>query len=174
MDLQYPIGKFQKVDTLTISERQACITDIEQTPANLRAAVAGLTPEQIETPYRPEGWTVRQVTHHLPDSHLNGYVRFKLALTEDEPQIKTYMEDLWAELPDTRQTPIEVSLTLTDALHTRWTILLKALSDEEWRRTFLHPVLGAMRLEQTVALYAWHGKHHVAHIRSLRERMGWQ
>ena len=173
MDLRYPIGPYQKVETLTISERQACIADIEQTPANLRAAVAGLTPEQIETPYRPEGWTVRQVAHHLPDSHLNGYIRFKLTLTEDEPLIKTYMEERWAELADTRNTPIEVSLTLMDALHARWTILLNALSEEEWRRTFRHPVLDAMRLEQSVALYAWHGRHHVAHIRSLRERMGW-
>lgn len=173
MDLRYPIGRFPRVETLTIAERNAYIADIEQTPANLRAAVAGLTPEQIETPYRPEGWTVRQVAHHLPDSHLNAYIRFKLALTEDEPLIKTYMEERWAELPDTRHTPIEVSLTLLDALHTRWTILLKALSDEEWRRTFRHPVLGVMRLEQSIALYAWHGRHHVAHIRSLRERMGW-
>ncbi|GAK49247.1 metal-dependent hydrolase [Candidatus Moduliflexus flocculans] len=173
MDLRYPIGRFQKVETLTISERHACIADIEQTPANLRAAVADLTPEQIDTPYRPEGWTVRQVAHHLPDSHLNAYIRFKLALTEDEPLIKTYAEERWAELADTRQTPIEISLTLMDALHTRWTILLNALSDDEWRRTFRHPDLGVMRLEQSLALYAWHGKHHVAHIRSLRERMGW-
>lgn len=173
MDLRYPIGRYQKVETLTIAERHACIADIEQTPANLRAAVAGLTPEQIETPYRPEGWTVRQVAHHLPDSHLNAYIRFKLALTEDEPLIKTYAEERWAELADTRQTPVEISLTLMDALHTRWTILLNALSDDEWRRTFRHPDLGVMRLEQSLALYAWHGKHHVAHIRSLRERMGW-
>ena len=173
MDLRYPIGRFKLVETLTIAERQACVADIEQTPANLRAAVAGLMPEQIETPYRPEGWTVRQVAHHLPDSHLNAYIRFKLALTEDEPLIKTYAEERWAELADTRNTPIEVSLTLMDALHARWTILLNALSEEEWRRTFRHPDLGVMRLEQSLALYAWHGKHHVAHIRSLRERMGW-
>ena len=174
MDLQYPIGRFQRVETLTNAERNACIADIEQTPAHLRAAVAGLTPEQIETPYRPDGWTVRQVAHHLPDSHLNAYIRFKLALTEDEPLVKTYMEERWAELADTRHTPVEVSLTLMEALHTRWAILLKALSEEEWRRTFRHPDLGVMRLEQSLALYAWHGRHHVAHIRSLRERMGWQ
>ncbi len=173
MDLRYPIGRYQRVETLTIAERQAYIADIEQTPANLRAAVAGLTPEQIETPYRPDGWTVRQVAHHLPDSHLNAYIRFKLALTEDEPLIKTYAEERWAELADTRETPVEISLTLMDALHTRWAILLNALSDEEWRRTFRHPDLGVMRLEQSLALYAWHGRHHVAHIRSLRERMGW-
>ncbi len=173
MDVRYPIGRFQKVDTLTVSAREAYVTDLEQVSASLRAAVAGLTPAQIETPYRPDGWTVRQVVHHLPDSHLNAYIRFKLALTQDEPLITTYMEERWAELADTRETPIEVSLTLMEALHTRWTILLNALSAEEWQRTFRHPDLGVMRLEQSLALYAWHGRHHVAHIRSLRERMGW-
>jgi hypothetical protein len=137
----------------------------------MRAAVASLSPEQLDTPYRPGGWTVRTVVHHVPDSHINSYVRFKLALTEDEPVIKPYDEAAWAKLVDSG--PIEPSLTLLESLHERWVQLLKTLSDADFARQFRHPELGAVRLDQNLALYAWHGKHHVAHITSLRERMGW-
>jgi len=149
------------------------LEQIAQTPAKLRGAVAGLADAQLDTPYRPDGWTVRQVVHHVPDSHLNSYVRFKLALTEDDPTIKTYAEDRWAELADSKATPIEVSLTLVDSLHDRWMRLLRSLTPEEWKRTFRHPELGPMTLEKTLALYAWHGRHHVAHITELRKRMSW-
>jgi uncharacterized damage-inducible protein DinB len=172
-DLRYPIGKFHFDGTLTEQQKQAALDDIATAPASLRAAVKGLSEAQLGTPYRPDGWTVRQVVHHVPDSHLNSYVRFKLALTEDEPNIKTYAEDRWAELADTKSTPVEVSLTMLDALHDRWVRLLQSLSPEEWKRTFRHPELGAMTLEKTLALYAWHGRHHVSHITSLRDREGW-
>jgi uncharacterized damage-inducible protein DinB len=172
-DLRYPIGKFSYAGRLTEDQKRAFLDDIAHTPKNLRAAVQGLSEAQLDTPYRPGGWTVRQVVHHVPDSHLNSYVRFKLALTEDEPIIKPYAEDRWAELADTKGTPVEVSLTLLDSLHDRWVRLLQSLTPEEWKRTFRHPDLGAMTLEKTLALYAWHGRHHVAHITTLRERSGW-
>ena len=172
-DLRYPIGKFTYEGLSTEEQKQKYINDIEQAPANLRAAVKGLSDQQLDTPYRPEGWTVRQVTHHVPDSHLNAYVRFKLALTEDAPTIKPYAEDLWAQLADTQTTPVEVSLTLLDSLHTRWVRLLRSLKVEDWRRTFRHPQLGEVSLEKNLVLYAWHGRHHVAHITGLRERNGW-
>ncbi len=172
-DPRYPIGKFRYEGPPTEAQKQAFLNDIAQAPANLRAAVKGLAAAQLDTPYRDGGWTVRQVVHHVPDSHLNSYVRFKLALTEDEPTIKPYAEDRWAELADTKVTPIEVSLTMLEALHDRWVRLLRSLSPEDWQRTFRHPALGAMTLEKTLALYAWHGKHHVAHVTSLRERNGW-
>ncbi len=172
-DLRFPLGKFHYDGPLSDDQRQKCLNDIEQAPARLRAAVAGLSEQQLDTPYRPEGWTVRQVVHHVPDSHCNSYVRFKLALTEDEPTIKPYFEDRWAELADTRTTPIEVSLTLLDSLHTRWMKLLRSLKPGDWKRTFRHPELGLMTLDKTLALYGWHSRHHVAHITSLRERSGW-
>jgi uncharacterized damage-inducible protein DinB len=172
-DLRYPIGNFSYTGPLTEDQKQAFLADIARTPANLRAAVNGLTDAQLDTPYRDGGWTVRQVVHHIPDSHLNSYVRFKLALTEEEPTIKPYAEDRWAELADTEATPIEVSLTLLDSLHDRWVRLLRSLTPEDWKRTFRHPELGVMTLEKTLALYAWHGRHHVAHITSLRERNSW-
>jgi hypothetical protein len=125
------------------------------------------------TPYRPGGWTVRQVVHHLPDSHLNSYVRFKLALTEEGPTIKPYYEDRWAELEDARHAPLNISLTLLESLHRRWVMLLRSLAEKDFARTFLHPELGVMSLEKNLSLYAWHGRHHVAHIMSLRERSGW-
>jgi hypothetical protein len=149
------------------------ISVIEAAPANLRRAVAGLTREQLETPYRPGGWTVSQVVHHVPESHMNAYIRFKLALTEDNPVIKPYMEDRWAELEDNRTTPIEVSLTLLEKLHQRWVNLLHSITNDQWSRTFQHPELGTMTLETTLAMYAWHSRHHVAHITSLRQRKGW-
>lgn len=172
-DLSFPIGKFHFNGTINEDQKQRLIDDIAQTPADLRAAVAGLSPQQLDTEYRPGGWTVRQVTHHVPDSHLNAYVRFKLALTEDEPTIKPYEQQLWAELADTMATPIEVSLALLDSLHDRWVRLLRSLIPQDWKRTFRHPELGVVSLEKNLALYAWHGKHHVAHVTKLRERSGW-
>jgi hypothetical protein len=172
-DLRYPIGKFHFDGPPTEVQRKKFIDDISQAPANLRTAVKGLSDQQLDTPYRPDGWTVRQVAHHVPDSHLNAYVRFKLALTEPEPTIKPYAENLWAQLPDTAATPVEVSLTMLDSLHNRWVRLLNSLKPEDWKRSFRHPELGLVSLEKNLALYAWHGRHHVAHITSLRERNGW-
>ena len=172
-DFSYPIGRFSFPGSSTPAQRRQWIDEIAEAPARLRAAVAGLSPEQLDTPYRPAGWTVRHVVHHLPDSHINSYVRFKLALTEEEPTIKPYDEALWAELADTRATPVEVSLTLLDSLHGRWVPLLRSLSETDFARQFRHPELGIVRLDRNLALYAWHGRHHVAHITSLRERMGW-
>ncbi|HEX8164090.1 MAG TPA: bacillithiol transferase BstA [Pyrinomonadaceae bacterium] len=169
-DLRYPVGQFAEDAG---ASRQDLIEEIAAAPRRLREAVAGLSAEQLDTPYRPGGWTVRQVVHHVPDSHLNSYVRFKLALTEDEPAIRTYHEELWAELPDSRATPVEVSLALLDSLHERWVILLRSLEEAGFHRTFSHPEWGVVTLDKAVGLYAWHGRHHVAHVTSLRERMGW-
>jgi len=174
MDLRYPIGKFHHEGEMTEEARRRAIQQIAEAPARLRQAVEGLTAQQLGTPYRPEGWTVRQVVHHVPDSHLNAYVRFKLALTEDEPTIKPYEQELWANLEDTRNTPVEVSLALLDSLHQRWVVLLESLRPEDFARTFRHPEQGIVSLDKQLALYAWHGRHHVAHITSLRERMGWR
>jgi uncharacterized damage-inducible protein DinB len=179
MDLQYPIGKFmwnRRGEGLLVreAERQEWLAEIEATPARLRAAVAGLTEKQLDTPYRPGGWTVRQVVHHLADSHLNSYVRFRLALTENEPPVKTYDQQLWANLRDACTAPAELSLTLLDALHQRWIMLLRSLKPEDFSRALKHPELGRVTLEKYLAMYAWHGKHHVAHITSLRQRLGWQ
>jgi hypothetical protein len=172
-DLRYPIGKFHFDGSMSEEQKNKFIDDIAQAPANLRNAVEGLSQGQLDTPYRDGGWTVRQVLHHVPDSHLNAYVRYKLALTEDEPAIKPYAEDRWALLADTRATPVEVSLTLLDSLHNRWVRLLRSLQPPDWKRTFRHPELGLVSLEKNLALYAWHGRHHVAHITSLRDRNGW-
>jgi hypothetical protein len=167
-DLQYPIGRYKAGSDLARS-----IDEIAAAPAQLRAAVAGLTPEQLDTAYRPGGWTVRQVVHHVPDSHINSYMRFRLALTEDEPVIKPYDEQKWAELADSRTAPVDVSLALLENLHERWTLLLRSLTPADWKRAFRHPELGVVNLEWNAGLYAWHGRHHVAHITSLRNRMGW-
>jgi len=172
-DLRYPLGKFHYDGPLSPQQQQASLDAIVKTPASLRAAVLGLSDSQLDTPYRPEGWTVRQVVHHLPDSHLNAYVRFKLALTEDDPTIKPYAEDRWAQLADTPGTPIDVSLTLLDSLHDRWVRLLKSLTPEQWKRTFRHPEMGPLTLDKTLAIYAWHGAHYVAHVTELRKRMSW-
>ena len=173
-DLRFPVGDFTfPQHATTEEERVQWIREIAETPANLRVAVAGLNVEQLATPYRPGGWTVRQVVHHLPDSHLHSYIRFKFALTEDKPVIKPYDEARWAELPDAVDTPVDVSLQLLEALHTRWVRCLQTLGDADWRRTFQHPERGLVRLEQNLALYAWHGRHHVAHITALRRWMGW-
>ncbi len=173
-DLRYPIGKFQFPAAVSGSDRELFIEQIAEAPANLRAALDGLTPEQLDTPYRPGGWTVRQVVHHVPDSHMNSYIRFRWALTEDDPPVKGYDEARWAELPDARTGPVEMSLALLDAIHVRWTALLRALSEQDLARTFRHSELGPLRLDRVLALYAWHGRHHVAHITALRQRMGWK
>ena len=173
-DLRYPIGKFTFEGEATAVQRRQQIELVANAPAALRAAVTGLTPDQMETPYRPGGWTVRQVVHHVPDSHLHAYARFKLALTEDEPTIKPYDEGRWAELGDTRIVSPSVSLALLEALHERWVALLRSMTSGEYRRTFQHPEYGrALTLDEALAMYAWHGRHHVAHITSLRERQGW-
>jgi hypothetical protein len=172
-DLRYPVGNFSLPGPVTEKQRQEFMAEIAAAPSKLRAAVQGLSEQELNTPYRPEGWTVRQVVHHVPDSHVNAYVRFKLALTEDEPTIRPYMEDRWAKLEDGCMAPLEVSLTLLESLHRRWGLVLGAVKEQEWARTFRHPELGVRRLDETLALYAWHGRHHVAHITSLRERMGW-
>lgn len=174
MDLQYPIGPFAWPADVSADQRRRYIDEIEQAPAHLRTAVAGLTGDQLDTPYRTGGWTVRQVAHHVPDSHLNSYLRFKLALTEDEPTIKPYDQSRWAELGDVRMAPVETSLVLLESLHHRWVSLLRSLSDADFARTFRHPEIGIVRLDKNLALYAWHGRHHVAHITSLRERMAWK
>ena len=172
MDLQYPIGRFEFPSLVSNQDCARFIQEIAETPANLRAAVTGLSAEQLDTPYRPGGWTVRQVVHHVPDSHMNSYIRFRLALTEDEPTIKPYDQSRWAELADSRTASIETSLALLESLHERWLLLLRSLSPADLRREFRHPELGVVSLEKNLALYAWHGRHHVAHITSLRERMG--
>ena len=172
-DPRFPIGKFHFDGPPSEDQRKNLINDIEQAPSALRAAVKGLSPQQLDTPYRDGGWTVRQVIHHLPDSHMNAYMRYKLALTEDEPTIKPYAEDRWAQLSDSQSTPVEVSLTLLDSLHTRWVHLLRAIKPEEWKRNFRHPELGTVSLEKNLGVYAWHGRHHVAHVTELRKRMGW-
>ena len=173
-DLRYPIGTFTMTPVPTRDEIAGWIDDIAAAPAALRAAIAGLSESQIETPYRPGGWTVRQVVHHVADSHLNAYARYKLALTEDTPTIKPYDEAAWAELEDTKIVPLSVSLALLDALHTRWVALVRSLSEDDLERDFRHPEKGRiMRLDATLGMYAWHGKHHVAHITALREREGW-
>jgi len=172
-DPRYPIGKFRFDGPLNDDQRRNALDDIANTPADLRLAVNGLSEAQFDTPYRPEGWTVRQVVHHVPDSHMNAYIRFKLALTEDEPTIKPYEQQLWADLADTRETPIEVSLTQLDSLHDRWLRLMRSLTREDWKRTFRHPELGIVSLERNLALYAWHGRHHVGHVTELRKRNGW-
>lgn len=173
-DLRYPIGPFRFNGDTSLRGREQRIADIASAPGHARAAVAGLSPAQLDTPYRTGGWTVRQVIHHLPDSHLNAYTRIKLALTEDEPVIKPYEEARWAELPDARTGPVEVSLALLEALHQRWVLLLRELRPADFARRFKHPEQGrSLELDEVVAMYAWHGRHHVAHITSLRRRMGW-
>jgi len=172
-DLRYPVGEFRFPKSVSPQELALFIDEIAETPERMRAAITGLSEPQLDTPYRPGGWTVRQLAHHVPDSHINSYVRFRLALTEDEPVIKPYEEARWAELPDARTAPVEMSLALLENLHARWVPLLRSLSDAEWKRTFRHPELGLVSLENNAALYAWHGRHHVAHITRLRERMGW-
>ena len=172
-DLRYPVGRHQRPETLNAAQRQAAIDSIAATPRAMRDAVRGLDEAQLDTPYRPEGWTVRQVVHHVPDSHMNAYTRTKLALTEPTPTIKPYDEAAWAKLEDTRSTPIETSLVLLEVLHDRWVRVLRSMTAADFTRTLNHPESGVMSLDQLLALYEWHGRHHVAHIVNLRQRNGW-
>ena len=172
-DPRYPIGKFQTVPNLTAEQRVTCIDQVAAAPGEFRRAVTGLTPAQLDTPYRDGGWTVRQVVHHLPDSHMNAYLRFKFGLTEDAPAIKTYEEKDWAKTPEVATTPVDVSLALLDALHLRWVALLRAMTPHQFARTITHPEWGTPSLDVMLALYAWHGRHHTAHVTTLRERIGW-
>ena len=174
-DLQYPIGKFQRpAGPLSPEQRRAMIDAVAAAPREFRAAIRGLTDTQLDAPYRPGGWTVRQLAHHVPDSHMNAYVRVKLALTEDRPEVKPYDEKKWAELADTRDTAVETSLALLDALHERWVRLLRSLAPDDFSRTVTHPEWKApMSVDTLLALYAWHGAHHTAHVTGLRSRMGW-
>jgi uncharacterized damage-inducible protein DinB len=172
-DPRYPIGRFDARATTSDAELPGLIDQIAAAPAALRAAVDGLDERQLETPYREGGWTVRQVVHHVPDSHMNALIRFKLGLTEDAPTIKTYDEKAWAELADARETPIVVSLALLDAVHDRWLRVLRAMQPADFDRPLRHPEWGDVDLRMVTRLYAWHGRHHVAHINRLRERQGW-
>ena len=172
-DLRFPIGKFEASSGLTETRIRELIESLAQAPLGLRAAIGGLTAAQLDTPYRAEGWTPRQVVHHVADSHLNGYMRFKFALTEDEPAIKPYDEKLWADLEDSRKVEPQVSLHLLDALHLRWVTLLRSLKVEDFSRRLTHPEWGSQPLEMFLQLYEWHGRHHAAHIMTLRQRKGW-
>jgi uncharacterized damage-inducible protein DinB len=172
MEEKYPIGKFQFDGEITDRVTEAWIQEVEDLPNLLRLSVEKLNQEQLDTPYRSGGWTIRQVVHHLADSHMNAYIRIKLALTEENPTIKTYDEGKWAELPDSKL-PIEVSLSMLDALHQRWVTLLRSLSHGDMKKTFFHPDLGELSVGINIGIYAWHGKHHLAHITSLCSRQGW-
>ncbi|KWX78773.1 YfiT family bacillithiol transferase [Paenibacillus jilunlii] len=172
MDMKYPIGTFQFDDEITSSVTNVWINEIEDLPRLLRDAVKDLDNEQLETAYRSGGWTVRQVIHHLADSHMNAYIRFKLALTEENPIIKPYDETKWAELTDYKL-PIDTSLLLLETLHKRWTNLLRGLTPADMEKTFIHPESGEVSIGKNIGIYAWHGKHHLAHITSLCNRMGW-
>lgn len=172
-NLSYPIGRFKFETEISDEQRHQFIAEIEKAPEHLRTAVSGLSSEQLDTPYRPGGWTIRQVVHHLADSHLNAYTRFKLALTEEEPTIKPYDQAGWAELADGRTASHEISLSLLEWLHRRWVVLLNSMTPTDFSRTFRHPESGVLTLIQTLSLYAWHGRHHIAHISTLRQRMNW-
>ncbi len=173
IDPRFPIGELRLQPMYSNQERQTNIELLRQAPAKLNAAVLGLSNDQLDTPYRDGGWTVRQVAHHVPDSHMNAYIRIKLALTEDKPVIKPYDEAAWALLSDTPQTPIEVSLALLEAVHTRWITIFESLEGADWQRQYLHPVNGPTSLEGTLAYYVWHGHHHIAHVTNLHKRSGW-
>ncbi len=172
-DLRYPVGRFSPPTVMDAATRESWLGDLEELPAKLVDAVRELSEQQFGTPYRPGGWTVRQVVHHLADSHLNSYCRFRLALTEENPTIRPYDEAEWAELKDAKSAPVELSLSLLKALHGRWVLLLRSLSDVEFGRTYRHPEMGEKRLDWTLGLYAWHSRHHVAQITALRKREGW-
>jgi uncharacterized damage-inducible protein DinB len=173
VDLSYPIGKFDLKQNISAEERPGLISIVEGAPARFREAVKGLDDAQLDTPYRPGGWTVRQTVHHVAESHMQAFSRFRWALTEDNPAVKAYDEAKWAELHDSKTLPVEVSLTLLAALHVRWVDLLRSMTDAEYGRTMQHSQLGPLRLDRVLGLYAWHTRHHAAHITGLRERMGW-
>lgn len=171
-DLNYPIGKFERPAAATEADRTRWISQIEALPGELREALAGLTEAQLEIPYRPGGWTSRQVVHHVADSHMNSFLRFRLALTEDEPTIKPYDQGAWGELVDTRKAPVEWSLAILEAVHKRWVMLLNSMGEREFERTFRHPELGVLTLNVNLALYAWHGRHHTAHVLGVKKQQG--
>jgi len=171
--LRYPLGRFDAPAEVTPEQVTAWIDEIEAFPAALRAAVAPLSDEQLDTRYRPGGWTVRQVVHHVADSHMNSVIRFKWGLTEDRPTIKAYFEERWADLADVTEVPVAGAMDLCDALHRRWVGLLRALTPEQLAREFVHPDSGPVRLDINVGIYAWHGRHHLAHITELAKREGW-
>jgi hypothetical protein len=172
-DQRFPIGQPELRQRLTPEQRVPLIENVERLPQRLSAAVSGLSAAQLDTPYRPGGWSVRQVVHHFADSHMNAFVRFKLALTEDGPIVKTYEEARWAETPDAKTPPIELSMGLVENLHARWVLLMRSLSPEDWARKLTHPERGLVTLDENLCLYSWHSRHHVAHITALREREGW-
>jgi hypothetical protein len=172
-DLRYPIGTFEHQGSITPTDLEIWISQIEALPGQMREAVSGLSDAQLDTPYRHDGWTIRQVVHHVPDSHLNAYVRFKWALTEDKPVIRTYFEERWAELPDYRVVPVETSLEFLGLLHRKWVALLRELSREHLSRKYVHPESGPTELAYAVGSYAWHGRHHLAHISNAVTRHGW-
>lgn len=172
-DPRYPIGTFQHGGDVSRAQRDEWVRVIATAPQQYRAAVDGLSDAQLDTRYREGGWTIRQVVHHVADSHINSYVRYRLALTEDNPTIKPYAEDRWAELADARMAGVAVSLNLIESIHARWVMLLESMSEEDWGRSFLHPERGTVRLDATAGLYAWHCRHHLAHITLTRERNGW-
>jgi hypothetical protein len=172
VDLSYPVGRFDFQAVRTADTRRAAIDDIASLPAKMRQAVSGLTDARLDTPYRPGGWTVRQLVHHVADSHMNGFIRTKLALTEDNPTIKPYAQDAWAALPDTRL-PIELSLSILDAVHQRWATVIRSLNDSHFARTFVHPENGLMTIDTQIHQYGWHSRHHVAHVTGVRQREGW-
>jgi len=172
-DERYPIGQFEPPASIDPPRILDWIDDIAALPADFRAAVTPLSDSQLDTPYRAGGWTVRQVTHHVADSHINSFVRFKWALSEERPTIKAYDEQAWAELPDTLSAPVELSLDLLERLHARWDVLLRGLDESAFRREFVHPVSGPVDLATNVGIYAWHGRHHLAHVTGLVEREGW-
>jgi len=164
--LRYPVGRYERLQApLDRASRDVHIETISRLPATFASLTRGLSDAQLDTRYRPGGWTIRQVVHHVPESHMNAYIRIKLALTEDAPAVKTYEEQLWAELPDVQKCPIDASLRLLDALHERWVVLLRALPEESFARTFTHPEWGRVTVDEAVALYAWHCRHHTAHVR---------
>ncbi len=172
-DLRYPVGPFVAPASFSAADRAAAITTLAEFPARLRLACAGLTDAQLDTLYRPGGWTVRQVVHHTADSHINAYVRTKFALSDDNPTIRPYPEAIWAEMADAKSAPVSMSLTLIDALHGRWVMLLGSLAPGQFARTLLHPERGPMTIDDVLAMYEWHSRHHTAHITALRDREGW-
>jgi hypothetical protein len=171
--LKFPIGEFSPLDGYTAEQLDSYINDIEILPSQLRKELRELNDEQLDTPYRPEGWTIRQVVHHIPDSHMNAFIRFKRTLTEDSPTISPYYEDRWAELPDAKL-PVEISLSLIEAVHKRWALLLRALKEKDFEKKYIHPEYKkTFVLSEALHMYSWHGKHHLAHITELKRRMGW-
>jgi uncharacterized damage-inducible protein DinB len=172
-DLRYPIGKMDRKPRLSAEERRATVDALAAAPKQLRQAVAGLTDAQLDTPYRPGGWTVRQLVHHVADSHMNAYTRFRLALTEENPTVKPYDEAKWAELEDARTLPIDISLSLLDLMHERLVVVLRSTPDDAFQRSVMHPENGPMTMDNLLSMYSWHGRHHTAHVTALRDRMKW-